>query len=159
MTNFNHDTFYIRCRGVIIYKNKILLVKHSGAGNYYALPGGHMDYGETPEDCIKREILEELGIGTKIGKLFYVNVFKDKTCNKVSLEMMFEIKNSKDFTDLEKLKGLQRSHDFEIEEIVWVDKQSNINLRPTFAWEDFIADEFTKDPAPTAKYMYSIKEI
>ena len=51
--------------GVIIEKNqKVLLLKRvnvHGSGSW-STPGGHLDYGETPEDCAVRETREETSI-------------------------------------------------------------------------------------------------
>jgi nitrogenase molybdenum-iron protein alpha/beta subunit len=62
--------------------------------------------------CIKREIVEELGVEPVVGRLFYSNVFEQKDIDKHSLELMFEITNGEDFADLEKIRNLQRSHSF-----------------------------------------------
>ncbi len=37
-------------------------------GGFWEFPGGKIEQGETVEDCIKREIWEELGIVIEVGK-------------------------------------------------------------------------------------------
>lgn len=65
--------------GVMIWKDdKILLMRRQesiGAGDY-ALPGGKLDYMESFEDCVRREVLEETGI--KIKNIEFVNVSNSK---------------------------------------------------------------------------------
>ncbi|NCU42313.1 MAG: NUDIX domain-containing protein [Candidatus Moranbacteria bacterium] len=50
--------------GIVVRGNRVLLglrkSKH-GQGTW-AFPGGHLEFGESPEMCIKREILEETGL-------------------------------------------------------------------------------------------------
>lgn len=55
-------------------KRKVLLVKRAiyPFSGFWVLPGGHVDYGETVEKAIKREMKEELGVPVKIKKLFGV---------------------------------------------------------------------------------------
>lgn len=51
----------------IIHDNKLLLGKRKGshAAGYWATPGGHLDYGESLEQCAEREVFEETGIKIK----------------------------------------------------------------------------------------------
>lgn len=44
--------------------------------SWWGLPGGGLDHGEHPVDCLKREIKEELGIDdVTIGELTYTKTF------------------------------------------------------------------------------------
>lgn len=116
-----------------------------------------MDYDETPLECIKREILEELGVSANIGRLFFVNVFDNKPLNKISLEMMFEITNGEDFADLEKIKEYDRSHAYEITDMKFVGKDEPCKLLPEFAWEEFVKGNFEPTSDFQTKYFYNTK--
>lgn len=50
--------------GVVIEKGKVLLARHTyGTGkNMLIIPGGYVNFGETPQEALKREFIEETGI-------------------------------------------------------------------------------------------------
>ena len=50
--------------GVVIRGGKVLLARHTyGRGNgMLIIPGGYVDYGETPENALRREFSEETGV-------------------------------------------------------------------------------------------------
>jgi 8-oxo-dGTP diphosphatase len=53
-------------------KKRILLVKQAHEGReFWLLPGGGVENGETSKEAAKREILEETGLEVKIGKLIW----------------------------------------------------------------------------------------
>ena len=49
---------------VVIKDNKVLLARHTyGGGNgMLIVPGGYINFGETPQDAVKREYMEETGV-------------------------------------------------------------------------------------------------
>ncbi|MCK4968013.1 MAG: NUDIX hydrolase [Candidatus Aenigmarchaeota archaeon] len=57
--------------GIITKNKEILLVKRNvyPFRGYWTLPGGHIEYGETVEQAIGREIKEELNLTIKIKQL------------------------------------------------------------------------------------------
>jgi len=57
------DCLYrVAARAVIVQDGKVLLVKESIGGTWWALPGGGVDHGETVESSLVREVEEELGV-------------------------------------------------------------------------------------------------
>lgn len=70
-------THNLRVYGIIINeKDEVLVSDELRFGNAFTkFPGGGLEWGEGTKDCLKREILEELGMDAEIGDLFYVNEF------------------------------------------------------------------------------------
>lgn len=74
---------------IIPYEGRILLIKRKNEPfkDYYALPGGIVEYGETVEEGLLREVEEEVGVKGKIYKLtgVYSNPARDPRGHFVSV--------------------------------------------------------------------------
>ncbi len=62
----------IACCGIIKKNNEVLITKRKVAPfkDKFVLPGGKLDKSETLIDCLKREILEEVGLDVVMAKFF-----------------------------------------------------------------------------------------
>lgn len=61
-----------RAAGIILQNGKILLLHRRKAGkDYYVIPGGGLEAGETPEQGAKREVKEETNLDVEIGELIF----------------------------------------------------------------------------------------
>ncbi len=63
----------VRPTGILIENDKILLVKQQLVERQnWTLPGGALEYNETIEQCLVREMKEETGIDVRVKDLLYV---------------------------------------------------------------------------------------
>jgi ADP-ribose pyrophosphatase YjhB (NUDIX family) len=69
--------FQVFAVGVIFnQENRILLVKSTYQRFHpWGLPGGSLDYSETPEEAVKREVLEETGLTVEIERFLFVKTW------------------------------------------------------------------------------------
>jgi len=60
--------------GFVTYADRLLLIRRAvqPAKGKWALPGGYMDAGEMPEDALRRELCEEVGLDIRIERLLNI---------------------------------------------------------------------------------------
>ena len=66
--------FEVCARAVIIRNGKLLVCRRKDR-NYFFFPGGHIEFGETAANALKRELKEELGV--KADKLSYMGTMEN----------------------------------------------------------------------------------
>ena len=77
------DNIHIIVRGICLKGKSILLAFHKDE-EYFFLPGGHVEYGESMTEALKRELKEELDSDAVPGKLIYI--FEHSWMNKKALQ-------------------------------------------------------------------------
>jgi 8-oxo-dGTP diphosphatase len=65
----------IRCTGLIVENNSVLLVEYDDNGIHYNLPGGGLEPGETILEGVAREVLEETTAQVDVGPLALIYEF------------------------------------------------------------------------------------
>lgn len=68
--------------GMVIWKGdkKFLLIKRRNYPFTYAFPAGHIEYNERPQEALKREVLEELGLKVTQSRLLFHGEIKGDKC-------------------------------------------------------------------------------
>lgn len=88
----------VSAKAVIVEDGRVLTVRMRGRdGDYYMFPGGGHQTGETLEDTLRRECIEEIGCDVELGRVLWVRDYKEKNHDFAylrpwfhQLEIMFE---------------------------------------------------------------------
>lgn len=124
----------VAVRAIVEKDGKLLLARlkhqHNNTVNdFYCTIGGGLDEHEGLIDGLKREVLEETGVESEVGKLLCIQQYKDDHDN---LEFFFHIANADDFMNIELSNTSHGAA--EIKEIGFYDPQ-NLNVLPKFLKE------------------------
>lgn len=94
--------------GVLIKDGRVLLARHTyGPGNgFLIVPGGYLNIGETPEDAVVREYMEETGV---------------TVAPKDVIAIRFNQKDWYVAFSLDYISGEPTSDNDENSEVVWID--------------------------------------
>jgi 8-oxo-dGTP diphosphatase len=117
----------IRLAGVYVQNQKILLVKHrKGSSEYYLLPGGGQEPGESAHEALEREWKEELNLEAEVGNFLFFGESVPPNGLKKSqvLQLVFSIYNVKGSLFTEKSGALVGSEWIPLEQL------PNIKLFP-----------------------------
>jgi 8-oxo-dGTP pyrophosphatase MutT (NUDIX family) len=61
LNNIDDCLYRVAARVLVVQDDKVLLIKEA-SDDWWALPGGGVDHGETIESTVMREVEEELGV-------------------------------------------------------------------------------------------------
>lgn len=108
----------ISARGAIFDpEGRILLLASSHSGKL-VLPGGRVEEDETPEEGLRREIHEEMGIKHPvIQDLLVVATGKDIIYNQQKIELIYQVAYHDDFRAQH-----PSTHSHEISGRIWIDE-------------------------------------
>ncbi|MFL5730238.1 MAG: NUDIX domain-containing protein [Cytophagaceae bacterium] len=85
----------VRVCGICIDEQGILLVKHHALGPkgvFWSPPGGGLEFGESAEESLKREFLEETGLQTEVTRFLFTHEFLQEPLH--AIELFFEVRKT-----------------------------------------------------------------
>lgn len=83
----------IRVCGLCIEEGKVLLVNHQSlneTSDFWGPPGGGMDFGQSAEENLRREFLEETGLSIETENFLFVHEYINPPLH--AIELIFKVK-------------------------------------------------------------------
>lgn len=96
------DEKTVRARAIMLNSNNEILMCYSNGLSHYEFPGGHLEYGESLKEGLKRELIEETGINIDINDMipFYSIKYYCKNYHQSGKNRLVEIYYFIIYTDL-----------------------------------------------------------
>ena len=139
----------IRVGAIIMQDRKILMVGNERADYLYSV-GGRIQFGETAEEAVVREVLEETGVKMEIGRLGFVheNYFYGDAPSKqgklvYEISLFFYMKVPRDFAPV----SVSFTEDNSKEYLRWVSLDENRKVYPEFFRTEL------RNPTDVVKYF------
>lgn len=119
----------VRVAALMLLEGKVVVVRHRrGDSVYHLLPGGGVDYRETLEQALVREVAEETGLSCTVGRPIIINDTIDPAGSRHAINITFEAAIvAGSITD--------RPHDARVEAVELVDPAllETLDFRPPIA--------------------------
>lgn len=141
-------------RGIIVHEGRLLCACHwrddGSRADYWAIPGGGLDPGESLEDGVRRELVEETGIEPVVGRLLFVQQFRSSREDAdEELEFFYLIENPEAFLNIDLSKTTHGTE--EIAEMTFIDPRRTVVL-PAFLQEVDL-ESYVRTPRPVFHYV------
>lgn len=139
----------INARAIVWRDGKLLAVKHKSVEDgsespYWAVPGGGLDFGESLQDGVKREVFEELGVHAAVGKLLFVQQLPStREGYTEELEFFFQVEDSPQFDTIDLTATSHGA--IELATVAFVDPKA-VDILPRLLGEQDIAAQIAADP-------------
>lgn len=138
---------YIEKNGKYLMLNRNKKEKDINKGKWIGV-GGKFEYGESPEECVLREVKEETGLILKSYKLRCIVTY---VSNSWETEYMF-VFTSNDFEG-------QQTLDCDEGDLKWIDKESIVDLNTWEGDKIFIKKIQKDDTFFTIKFIYNGEKL
>ena len=111
MSAYNDKQARVAVTAIILRDGKVLFGKRKGGigSGTWGFPGGSLEFGESPDECVRREVLEETGMKVKSCKLGTItnDVFLDEGKQWINIFMVVDAEGTPQIIEPQKCEEWQ----------------------------------------------------
>lgn len=121
----SRQLYPVSVKAAIFNADNDVLMIHMPRSEEYGMPGGHIDAGETPDEAMARELLEEAGIACNLTRADFF--FHEE--GKLILAYVGKVQDATLKSNQDELEGIP----------VWVSKEDFTEVRTNQCYKEFLA--------------------